>query len=97
MEINEDTIAQDGTLRPTYAEVNLTRLTANYHAVKARVAPARIMVILKANAYGHGLLPVARHLAQLGADYFGVAVRNECFAVINASYMKKVRSVNEFK
>jgi hypothetical protein len=31
------------------------------------------MPILKTNAYGHGLVPVARHLASLGATTFGVA------------------------
>ena len=50
-------------LRPTQVEVNLARLTANYRAIQAHVSPAAVMPILKANAYGHGLVEVARHLS----------------------------------
>jgi alanine racemase len=68
--------AQDAPLRPTYAVVSRTRLRDNLAAVKAHVAPARVMVILKANAYGHGLEAVARCLAPQ-ADAFGVALVEE--------------------
>ena len=68
--------AEDARLRPTYAVVNLSRLQANLAAVKAHVAPARVMVILKANAYGHGLEAVAKCLAPQ-ADAFGVALVEE--------------------
>lgn len=63
-------------LRPTQVEVDLSRLTANYKAIKAHVAPAAVMPILKANAYGHGLEAVARCLAPQ-ADAFGVALVEE--------------------
>jgi alanine racemase len=68
--------AEDARLRPTYAVVNLARLRENLAAVRAYVAPARVMVILKANAYGHGLEAVARCLAPQ-ADAFGVALVEE--------------------
>jgi alanine racemase len=55
--------AEDARLRPTYAVVSLSRLRDNLAAVKAHVAPARVMVALKAIAYGHGLEAVARCLA----------------------------------
>jgi alanine racemase len=64
-------------LRPTQVEVDLSRLTANYRAIQAHVAPAAVMPILKANAYGHGLVEVARHLQSLGAPYLGVAFLEE--------------------
>ena len=64
-------------LRPTQVEVDLNRLTANYRAIETHVAPAAVMPILKANAYGHGLVEVARHLEALGAPYFGVAFLEE--------------------
>jgi alanine racemase len=67
-------------LRPTYATVSLSRLRANLAAVRAHVAPARVMAILKANAYGHGLEAVARCLAPL-ADWFGVALVEEGIAL----------------
>src|SRR5512134_435455 len=67
---------EEARLRPTYAVVRLSRLRANLAAVKKHVAPARVMAILKANAYGHGLEAVARCLAPL-ADGFGVALVEE--------------------
>ena len=75
--INGSTITSSGVLRPTQVEVNLIRLTANYRAIQAHVAPAAVMPILKANAYGHGLVEVARHMQSLGAPYLGVAFLEE--------------------
>ena len=75
--INGPTIISSGILRPTQIEVDLSRLTANYRAIQAHVAPAAVMPILKANAYGHGLVEVARHMQSLGAPYLGVAFLEE--------------------
>ena len=76
--INYSTITHStAVLRPTQVEVNLPRLTANYRAIQVRVAPAVVMPILKANAYGHGLVEVARHMQSLGAPYLGVAFLEE--------------------
>ncbi len=71
---------EEARLRPTYAVVSLGRLRANLAAVKAHAAPARVMAILKANAYGHGLEAVARCLAPQ-ADAFGVALVEEGIAL----------------
>ncbi len=68
-------------LRPTVVEVDLARLTENYHAIRAAVTPAIAMPIVKANAYGHGLVPVARHLVGLGAPTLGVAFLEEAIAL----------------
>jgi alanine racemase len=75
--INQPTISRNGVLRPTLVEVNLSRLTTNYEAIRRHVAPATVMPILKANAYGHGLVEVARHMESLGAPYLGVAYVEE--------------------
>jgi alanine racemase len=75
-ELHEVTIASD-ELRPTHIEVDLAQLEQNYHCIAAHVAPARVMPILKANAYGHGLHEVARRLQQAGAPYLGVAYLEE--------------------
>jgi alanine racemase len=74
--VHEPTIATD-ELRPTFLEVDLDRLAANYRVIAAHVAPARVMPILKANAYGHGLCEVGRLLDRLGAPYVGVAYLEE--------------------
>ena len=62
--------------RPTYLEVNLLRLKQNLENIKAFVKPARVMAVLKANAYGHGVDGVAPFLAPF-ADYIGLALVEE--------------------
>lgn len=76
MQINEAVIATDGGVRATWAEVNLAHLEHNLSLIKQKVAPAKIMLIVKANAYGHGLVEVSKALAEK-ADYVGVAVLEE--------------------
>src|ERR1700745_306623 len=64
--------------RPTWAEIDLNNLAANFHRVRRRVTPvARIMAVLKANAYGHGAVECAQRLSREGADWFGVALPEE--------------------
>ena len=75
--VNDPTISSNEIVRPTLVEVDLNRLADNFNAVRQRVIPARVMPILKANAYGHGLLRVAQLMESLGADYIGVAVLEE--------------------
>jgi alanine racemase len=75
--INAPTITSNGIIRPTLVEVDLTRLAENFHAIREKIAPAKMMPILKANAYGHGLVRVAQLMESLGADYLGVAVLEE--------------------
>jgi alanine racemase len=62
--------------RPTYLEVNLPQLRKNIEAIRAKVAPAKVMPMIKANAYGHGVDGVAPYLEPF-VDYFGVAVLEE--------------------
>lgn len=64
-------------LRPTHLEIHLGQLTANYQAIQQAAGRALVMPILKANAYGHGLLAMAQHFSQIGALYFGVAYLEE--------------------
>lgn len=75
--INVPTISSDDIVRPTLVEVDLNRLRQNFLSIRKQVAPAKVMPILKANAYGHGLLRVAQLMESLGADYIGVAVLEE--------------------
>lgn len=76
--IHHATIATDEhIIRPTRVEVHLSRLRHNFHLIKERVNGAKMMPILKANAYGHGLVRVAQLMQELGADYIGVAVLEE--------------------
>src|SRR5512144_201144 len=63
-------------MRPTYLEVNLTQLRKNIEAIRAQVAPAKIMPMVKANAYGHGVDDIAPFIEPY-ADYLGVATLEE--------------------
>jgi alanine racemase len=64
--------------RPTWVEIDLNNLAANFNKIKTRVSPvARVMAIIKANAYGHGAVACARRLASEGAEWFGVALPEE--------------------
>src|ERR1700752_856723 len=74
-------LAEDQTLlarRPTWTEIDLNNLAANFNRIKQRVTPAaRVMAVLKANAYGHGAVECAKRLSRTGADWFGVALPEE--------------------
>jgi alanine racemase len=63
-------------MRPTYLEVNLSQLKQNLENIRAHVAPAKVLVVLKADAYGHGADGVAPFIAPF-ADYIGVAIVEE--------------------
>ena len=68
--------------RPTWAEIDLNNLAANFNKIKTRVSPAaRVMAIVKANAYGHGAVECARRLSSEGAEWFGVALPEEGIAL----------------
>lgn len=61
------------------AEIDLTALNHNYQRVKHYAPQAKVVAMVKANAYGHGLLPLAKALPQ--ADILGVARPEEAFAL----------------
>lgn len=75
--INHPVISSEEIIRPTRVIVDLNILRKNYGAIKEYVAPAMIMPVLKANAYGHGLIKVAQLMQELKANYLGVAVLEE--------------------
>ncbi len=62
--------------RPVYLEVNLSQLKRNIEAIRTHVAPAKVMPMIKANAYGHGVDGVASFIEPF-VDYFGVAIVEE--------------------
>lgn len=71
--------------RPTWAEVNLGNLAYNFQQVKKSIKPGtKIMVCVKADAYGHGLIPVAKKLASCQVDYLSVASIDEAIKLRNA-------------
>jgi alanine racemase len=76
------TVKFDG--RPIWAEVSLGALTHNFRAIRAHVNPKggrgprrKVLAVIKSNAYGHGIVPVARALSKVRADWFGVTCSAE--------------------
>jgi len=63
--------------RPTFARVESRALAENFRAFREHAKDAGIMAVVKADAYGHGLLKCARLFCDLGADYLGVGFVEE--------------------
>ena len=62
----------------TWAEISLDNLEYNFKNIREKTAKnAKIMAIVKADAYGHGAVQVAKCLKNAGADCFGVALCDE--------------------
>ncbi len=61
----------------TWAEISLGNLEHNYRALRACAPGSRFLATVKANGYGHGAVPVARRLTELGTDYLAVACLEE--------------------
>ena len=68
----------------TWAEISLGNLEHNYRALRACAPDSKFLGVVKANAYGHGAVPVARKLEELGADYLAVACLNEAMELRQA-------------
>jgi alanine racemase len=76
MKISQSVIATDKGVRAAWAEVNLDHLESNLDAIRRSVAPSKVLLVVKANAYGHGLVEISKALADK-SDYIGVAVLEE--------------------
>ncbi len=64
--------------RPTWAEVNLSAIEYNYKRVLRLVGKGvKMMVVVKANAYGHGTVEISQVLEKLDVEYLGVATTDE--------------------
>lgn len=74
-----------------WAEINLDAVINNIKQIRKITSPsAKIMAIVKADAYGHGFFEVASALANNGADFFGVATVDEAIQLRNAGFSNPV-------
>ena len=64
--------------------VNVANLSSNLALVRERANGRPVMAVVKADAYGHGLVPIAQTLADAGADAFMVANTQEAVALREA-------------
>lgn len=67
-----------------YAIIDLNALAYNFSTIKNKVGAAMIMAVVKANAYGHGIVECALFLQAQGANYFGVALVEEAITLRTA-------------
>ncbi|MER5988798.1 alanine racemase [Streptomyces sp. NPDC001787] len=63
------------------AEIDLAALRANVRVLRARTGGARLMAVVKADAYGHGAVPCARAALEAGATWLGTATPHEALAL----------------
>ena len=69
-----DKVSKQLAYRPTWAEIDLSAIEYNFKHVKNMVKDkVKVLVPVKADAYGHGAVEVAKRLIECGVDYFGVA------------------------
>lgn len=64
-------------IRPTHAVIDLTAVDHNIQQIRKKVNGKKIMAIVKANAYGHGILEIAERAIQNGVEYIGVGFLEE--------------------
>lgn len=67
--------------RETYAEINLKNLYCNFKSVKDRIGKKNIIPVVKANAYGHGVLQVVEYLYSNNIDYYAVSTLEEALEI----------------
>lgn len=94
--------------RPTWVEIDTAALRHNITALQQTVPASRFMAVVKANAYGHDALIVARVALECGATHFGVATPHEGqllreagftqpIVILGPSLASQARSIAEWK
>jgi alanine racemase len=75
----------------TTAEVDLGALAYNYHQLRQLAPPSvKFLTVVKADAYGHGAIPVSKKLEELGTDFLGVATVQEGAELRHAGIKKPI-------
>jgi len=74
----------------TYALIHLDNILHNYQLVKSQVKTSEVLAVVKADAYGHGSVEVARHLESNGCKYFAVASLSEAIELREADILGEI-------
>jgi alanine racemase len=82
-------------LRPAWVEVDLDAIATNARRLASEVAPAELMAVVKADAYGHGAVPVARAAIAGGARWLGVALVEEALELRQAGISAPILVLSE--
>jgi len=84
----------EASLRPTRAEVLLDVIGHNFRVVREAARGRKVLAVVKADAYGHGVVPVARRLQSEGVDGFGVALAEEGLELREAGIDRAILVLN---
>ena len=76
--------------RPILATIDLSALRHNLGVVRRHAKQARVLAVIKANAYGHGVVRVARALADAGADGFALLELDAAIALREAGFKQRI-------
>ncbi|UCG78288.1 MAG: alanine racemase [Nitrospirota bacterium] len=76
--------------RRSVADINLDSLVSNYYKVREMVGDSKIIPVIKADAYGHGDIQVARRLEKEDVFAFGVAYVDEAIALREAGIRSEI-------
>src|ERR1043166_6866553 len=95
---------QNGNGRPVWADVSLSALAHNLHAIRdfvnpkseKRPTPRKVLCIVKGNGYGHGGPQVAKALEKAGSDWFGVTGASEGEQLRQAGVRKPILALTSF-
>lgn len=90
--------------RPVWADISLSALAHNLHAIRnfvnpkseKRAAPRKVLCIIKGNGYGHGGPQIAKVLEKAGSDWFGVTGAAEGEQVRKAGVRKPILALTSF-
>ncbi len=75
----------------TKTEVDLGALAYNYHQLRQLAPPSvKFLAVVKADAYGHGAIPVSKKMEELGTDFLGVATVKEGVELRNGGIKKPI-------
>lgn len=76
--------------RPTFARISRDAIAENYGRFRRLAPESQLMAVVKADAYGHGLLHCGKLFSDLGADYFGVGFVEEGIALRRAGLREPI-------
>ena len=78
-------------MRPTWAEIDLSALRHNFRTMNRLVGEqTTVCAVIKADAYGHGINPVALALQREGAEWMGVTSTDEGVQVRDAGVSTRI-------
>ncbi|HLV09886.1 MAG TPA: alanine racemase, partial [Halanaerobiales bacterium] len=82
--------------RPVWVEVDLEKIKFNYRQLKKSLPEQiKIMAVVKADAYGHGIIPLSRALLKEGVDRLGVAIPEEGVELREAGFRIPIQVLGE--